>query len=464
MFDHLSSKISQALQHLRGKKTLSEVQVTKTIASLKTALLEADVSFLVVEELMSTLKTKAIGKKVVKGVSPEQQFIKIVQDELALIMGNSTGELSLGRPPFPILIVGPNGQGKTTFSGKLAHRLHHQKKRVLLVPADTFRPAAKEQMQTLAKRAGVDCFDSDLTTSPREILSAALEEAKKHKKEAVIIDTAGRLHDDDSSMEQVKEMAMAIKDHSPEILLVADAMTGRQAVPMAKRFHAAVHLTGVVLSKVDSDARGGAAISIRHMVGVPLRYLSTGEGLEDLELFHPDRLASRILGQGDVAGLVEKAERLIEQKEAEKAAKAIEKKKFGIDTFIDQIKMMERLGPLTSVAGMLPGLGTALRQAKDQAGVMENKFHHYKVMASSMTKAEKRNYSLLTGPRLERIAKGSGHSVRDVREFLSHFKKIKTVVETLPLNKMTSLSPKNPPKKHNHGRWGKSFFRGKKRS
>ncbi|MEI8346950.1 MAG: signal recognition particle receptor subunit alpha, partial [Pseudomonadota bacterium] len=352
MFDSLSDKFAQAFKTLQGKGKISEANIEETLSQVRTALLEADVNFKVVRDLISKVKEEALGEKVLKGVNPGQQFVKIVHDQLSKIMGDKNEELSLERPPVtPILIVGLNGQGKTTFSGKLAlHLTEKKKKNILLVPADTYRPAAKDQLQVLAKSIGVDCFDSDLKLSPREIALKAYEEAQKKHKDIIIIDTAGRLHVDDELMEELREVKEALKHYHPEVLLVADAMVGQESVSVAQVFQEKVGLTGVVLSKMDSDARGGAALSIKYVTGVPIRYISTGEKMKDLELFHPDRLAGRILDMGDVVSLVEKAQDEIDQNEAENMMKKMQKGRFTISDFIKQMEMMGKNDPAVSLA------------------------------------------------------------------------------------------------------------------
>ncbi len=359
MFDTLSEKFSNAFKYVQGKSKISEENIEETLKEVRTALLEADVNFKVVKDFISSVKEKAIGEKVIKGVNPGEQFVKIMHDELAKIMGDANEELNLDRPGIiPILIVGLNGQGKTTFSGKLAMHLKNKKKKdVLLVPADTFRPAAKAQLQTLAAQIGVDCFDSDLNLHPKEIALLAIEEAKKRHKTIVIIDTAGRLHVDLELMAQLKEVKLALEHLRPEVLMVADAMTGQEAVNVSKAFHDAIGVTGIVLSKMDSDAKGGAALSIRHVTGVPIRYVSMGEKMKDLELFHPDRLAKRILDMGDVVSLVEKAQENIDEKDAENMMKNFQKGKFTVDDFLKQMEMMNSLGSMTSILKMIPGMG-----------------------------------------------------------------------------------------------------------
>jgi signal recognition particle subunit SRP54 len=485
MFDTLSEKFSNAFKYVQGKSTITEANIEETLKEVRTALLEADVNFKVVKEFVSAVKEKALGEKVIKGVNPGEQFVKIMHDELAKIMGDANEELNLNRPGIvPILIVGLNGQGKTTFSGKLAlHLTAKKKKDVLLVPCDTFRPAAKAQLQTLAKQINVDCYDSNLSLKPQEIVLMAIEEAKKLHKSVVIIDTAGRLHVDEELMDQLKDVKAAINSLNPEVLMVADAMTGQEAVNVSKTFHDAIGVTGIVLSKMDSDAKGGAALSIRHVTGVPIRYVSMGEKMKDLELFHPDRLAKRILDMGDVVSLVEKAQENINEKDAESMMKNLEKGKFTVDDFMKQMEMMSNLGSMTSILKMLPGMGGMLRQLGDLSPA-ENEMKKMKVIISSMTKSERQDYKLIKESRLKRIAKGSGNTEEAVKEFLAKFKQMEQMMGGL-MSMMKGGMPgmgmpgmpgmggakkgfrpeanpfgdlPTPKKKGGKGPWGKGYF------
>ncbi len=429
MLDHLSDKFAEAFKNISGKGKISESNIEETLKVVKTALLEADVNFKVVKSFINNVKEKALGEKVIKGVNPGEQFIKIVHDELASIMGDENASLDIERDgPVPILIVGLNGQGKTTFSGKLSLFLRQkEKKNVLLVPADTFRPAAKDELITLAKNMGMDYFDSDLGKHPKDIAQDALAFAKENNKDIVIIDTAGRLHVDDELMGQIKEVRESLNSYNPEVLMVADAMTGQEAVNVAKSFHEAVNLTGVVLSKMDSDARGGAALSIRQVTGVPIKFISTGEKMKDLELFHPDRLAGRILDMGDVMSLVEKAEEAIDQDEAEKMMKRLEKGQFTVEDFMKQMDMMKNLGSMGSIMKMIPGMGGMMRQLGDLSPA-ENEMKRMRVIIDSMTKAERQNYKLIKESRMERIAKGSGNSLANVKDFLNKFRQMEKMM------------------------------------
>jgi signal recognition particle subunit SRP54 len=483
MFDTLSEKFSNAFKYIQGKSSISEENIEETLKEVRTALLEADVNFKVVKEFISAVKEKAIGEKVIKGVNPGEQFVKIMHDELASIMGEANEEINLNRAGIvPILVVGLNGQGKTTFSGKLALHLKSKKKKdVLLVPCDTFRPAAKAQLQTLAKQIDVECFDSDLSMHPKDIVKAAIDFANRSNKTILIIDTAGRLHVDDELMGQLKEVKDSIQAMNPEVLMVADAMTGQEAVNVSKTFHEAIGVTGIVLSKMDSDAKGGAALSIRHVTGVPIRYVSVGEKMKDLELFHPDRLAKRILDMGDVLSLVEKAQENINESDAESMMKNLEKGKFTVDDFMKQMEMMSNLGSMGSILKMIPGMGGMLRQLGDLSPA-ENEMKKMKVIIGSMTKEERQNYKVVKESRIKRIAKGSGNSEESVKDFLSKFKQMESMMGGLmsmmkggmPGMGMPGMAPgqkkgfrpeANPfgemgkeKKKGGKGPWGKGYF------
>lgn len=421
MLDSLSGKFSDAFRGLTGKSKITEENIEATLKEVRTALLEADVNFKVVKEFIEKVKAEALGEKVLRGVQPGQQFIKIVQDQLTALMGGGHQELNLNVPsPAVILIVGLNGAGKTTFSGKLALHLRTKlKKDPYLVPADNFRPAAKDQLLTHAKNIGVDYFDSDLSMTPAKIALAAVAEAKKLRKDVVIIDTAGRLQVDEELMSQLVDVKNAI--NPSEVLFIADAMTGQEAVNVAKVFHEKVTLTGVALTKMDSDARGGAALSIRHATGVPIKFVSTGEKMNELEPFHPDRLAGRILDMGDVVTLVEKAQDAINEDEAMGMMKNLEKGRFTISDFVKQMETLNRLGSMGSLLKMIPGMGGMLRQIGDLSGA-EGEMKKMRTMINSMTKKEREETKLLREPsRIARIAKGSGRTEGDVRDFLQKF-------------------------------------------
>ena len=470
MFDLLSEKFAHAFKAIRGQAKITESNIQQALADVRTALLEADVNFKVVKGFIENVKEKALGAKVLRGVNPEQQFTKIVQDELAHLMGVAhQGPSFEGKRPLVVLVVGLNGQGKTTFSGKLALFLSKKKsKRVLLVPADTFRPAAKTQLQVLASQAQVDCFDADVATkTPVAIVREALSEAKT--RDVVIIDTAGRLHVDDELMGQLAHLKESLSGENLQVFMVADAMAGQEAVQMAKTFHERVGITGVVLSKMDSDARGGAALSIRQVTGIPITYMSTGEKLKDLELFHPDRLASRILDQGDVVSLVEKAQEEIDEKEAEGMMKRLERGLFTVEDLVKQMNMMNKLGSMTSLLKMVPGMGGVLRQVGDLSPA-EGEMGAMKVIIGSMTKQERRNYKIIGESRLERIARGSGHSSQKVKDFLTKFSHMEKMMgqmgqmmkgggpQAAPSFKAPGVLKKAKKGKGRKGPWGHRYF------
>lgn len=424
MFDNLSEKFSDAFKNISGKGKISESNIEEAIKQIRSALLEADVNFKVVKELIASLKEKAMGEKVLRGVNPGEQFTKIVHDELVELMGKAHEDIELTQAINPVVIVGLNGAGKTTFTGKLALFLRNKKKEeAYLIPADNFRPAAKDQLIKHAKNMGVEYFDSDLSMLPVDIVKAGMEEAKKLGKKVVIIDTAGRLQVDQELMGQLKDVVDFLD--RPEVLLVADAMTGQEAVNVAKTFNEQIGLTGVVLSKMDSDARGGAALSIRYVTKVPIRFISVGEKMKDLEPFHPDRLAGRILDMGDVVTLVEKAQEAIDEKEAEEMVKRLEKNQFTIDDFVKQMENIGKLGSMGSIMKMIPGMGGVMRQLgnADLSGA-EDEMKKMKVITSSMTAQEKKNHKILNESRYSRIAKGCGRQVADIKEFIKKFEQM----------------------------------------
>lgn len=475
MFDTLSEKFSNAFKAVQGKSKITEDNIEEALKQVRTALLEADVNFKVVRDFISSVKEKALGEKVISKVNPSEQFIKIVHDELCKVMGEANQELDFNREgPVPLMIVGLNGQGKTTFSGKLSLHLKSKKnKKVLLVPCDTFRPAAKEQLQVLARQVGVDCYDSDLKKGPSALAKEAMEYASKEKYEVVIIDTAGRLHVDQELMQELKDVRAVLNRYRPEVLMVADAMTGQEAVNVSKVFHESVQLTGVVLSKMDSDAKGGAALSIRYVTGVPIRYISLGEKMKDLELFHPDRLAGRILDMGDVVSLVEKAQEVVDEKDAQNMMKNLEKGRFTVDDFMKQMQMMQNLGSMGSILKMIPGMGGMLRQVGDLAPA-EKEMKRMQVIISSMTKEERQDYKIIKEGRIKRIAKGSGHQESQVNEFLGKFRQMEKMMgglmkmmkgggmpsfpgmPAMPGFQGPENDSKGPKKKGNP--WGKSYF------
>ncbi len=427
MFDTLSEKFSDAFKTLKGQSKITESNIEQTLKVLRAALLEADVNFKVVRQFLQQIKEKSLGEKVIKGINPGEQFIKIVHDELTQLMGDAHREIDFSSTsPLPVLIVGLNGAGKTTFTGKLALYLKSKKKKnVYLIPADNFRPAAKDQLIVHAKSLGVDYFDSDLSCSPLEIVSQGMKKAAQLGKEVVLIDTAGRLQVDEELMQQLVQVRQSLKN--PEVLLVADAMTGQEAVNVAQTFHQRVQLTGAVLSKMDSDARGGAALSIKYVTQVPIRFMSVGEKMNDLEAFHPDRLAKRMLDMGDVVTLVEKAQDVVDEQEAEKMMKKMEKNQFTIADFIKQMDMISKLGSMESILKMIPGMGGMMRQVGDLSGA-QGEMDRIKVMVNSMTPQERENHQILNESRRKRIARGSGCSEQQVGDFLQKFEQMRKMI------------------------------------
>jgi signal recognition particle subunit SRP54 len=426
MFDNLSDKFSSAFKNISGKGKITESNIEDTLKLVRTALLEADVNFKVVKEFVNKVKEEALGEKVLRGVNPGEQFTKIMHDQLSELMGGEHKELSFEQDVNPILIVGLNGAGKTTFTGKLGLFLKNKKKKdVYLIPADNFRPAAKDQLIKHAKSLQIDYFDSDLSMLPKDIVVAGMAEAKKLGKNVVIVDTAGRLQVDDELMGQLKDVRDILKN--PEVLLVADAMTGQEAVNVANVFHEKIGLTGAVLSKMDSDARGGAALSIKYVTQVPIRFISVGEKMSELEPFHPDRLAKRILDMGDVVSLVEKAQEVIDEKEAERMMKRLEKQQFTIDDFIKQMDQINKLGSMQSIMKMIPGMGGMMKQVGDM-GQAEDEMKKMRILINSMTKKEKDDHKLLNDSRISRIAKGSGSTEKDVRDFITKFEQMQKMM------------------------------------
>ncbi len=426
MFDTLSEKFSDAFKSISGKGKITESNIDETLKSVRTALLEADVNFKVVKSFISEVKEKALGEKVLRGVNPGEQFIKIMHDELASLMGGENQALNIEGDLNTVLVVGLNGAGKTTFTGKLGLYLKQKKnKDVYLIPADNFRPAAKDQLIKHAKNLNIDYFDSDLSKLPAQIVKDGLAEAKKLKKNLVIVDTAGRLQVDEELMGQLEDVKKELP--TAETLLVADAMTGQEAVNVAKVFHDRIGLTGTVLSKMDSDARGGAALSITHVTNVPIKFISTGEKMKDLEPFHPDRLAKRILDMGDVVSLVEKAQENIDEKEAEKMMKRLENRQFTINDFVKQMEQISKLGSMGSILKMLPGMGGMLRQMGDLSPA-EDEMKKMRVITDSMTIKEKEDHKILNESRISRIAKGCGRKESDIKEFIKKFEQMQSMM------------------------------------
>jgi len=386
---------------------------------VRMALLEADVNFGVVKEFVASVTEKAVGHEVLASLSPGQQVIRIVHDELVELLGSTSEGLRLdGRQPVTIMLAGLQGSGKTTTAAKLARQLKESGRRPLLVPADVYRPAAIEQLKVLGDQVGVPVFASTTDQDPVDIARRAVAEAQRGDRDTVIIDTAGRLHVDDALMTELRNIAAAVP--LSEILFVADAMTGQDAVTVAERFNRDLEITGVVLTKMEGDARGGAALSVKKVTGKPIKFVGVGEGLDALEVFHPDRAASRILGMGDVLSLIEKAEKVVDQKKARKLARKIQKNAFTLEDFLEQIQQIKKMGNLEQLMGMIPGINK-LKQLKDAPKPDEKELIKTEAIIRSMTKKERQNHRIINASRRQRIAKGSGTSVAEVNRVLKSY-------------------------------------------
>ena len=421
MFDELSSKLSDTLRRLTGRGVLTEEAVKEGLRDIRTVLLEADVSFELTREFLERVQQKAVGEQVLKAVRPGQQLVKVVYDELVALLGEKQAPLAFSSiPPTIILIVGLQGSGKTTTAGKLARRLKAEQKAPFLIAADVYRPAAVEQLQTLGRQVDVGVHGEPGVTDVVGIVRRGIEAASKARARSVIVDTAGRLQIDDDMMQELVRLKAQIKPH--EILLVADGMTGQDAVRIAKGFHDALGLTGVILTKMDGDARGGAALSIYGVTHAPIKFVGTGEGLDGLEPFHPDRMAGRILQQGDVLSLVERAQQNVDEEESKQLArKATSKRGMDLQDFLTAMKQMQKLGPLKNVLGMLPGVDAKMLKG---ANLDDKRLKHVEAIVLSMTKKERGDPDLMNGSRRMRVAKGSGRTVQEVNQLLAQFKQM----------------------------------------
>jgi len=425
MFDSLAEKLQGTLSDVRNRGTLTEQDVDRAMREIRLALLEADVNFKVVRQFTAELKERCLGAEVIGKLKAGQQVVKIVAEELTALMGGASGGLAFSpRPPTVVLMVGLQGSGKTTAAAKLAKYLSEEHaSTVALAACDTYRPAAVEQLVKVGAQAGAEVYEQGTERDPVEIAAWALERAKQDGKDVLVIDTSGRLHVDEELMNELVRMRAAVKPHS--VLLVADAMTGQDAVNVAERFAEVVQFDGVVMSKLDGDARGGAALSIRAVTGKPILFASTGERLQQFERFHPDRMAQRILGMGDVMSLIEKAEREFDESDALAMERKLRRNEFGLDDFLDQLKMIRRMGPLTSLLGMIPGLGGA--QLQDMK-VDERELDRIQAMILSMTPQERHRPELIKGSRRLRIARGSGTSVQQVSRLIKQFGQARKVL------------------------------------
>lgn len=437
MFENLTERLSSTFRKLSGKATLSADNIQDALREVRRALLDADVALPVVKDFIDRVSARAIGQEVSASLTPGQAFIKIVRAELELLMGVSNAGLDLKAvPPAVVLMAGLQGAGKTTTTAKLAAWLKQQKKSVMVVSADVYRPAAIGQLQTLAEAVGVNFFPSDPTQTPLAIVKAAETEAKRRFVDVLIVDTAGRLAVDAAMMDEIRELHAAIRP--VETLFVVDAMTGQDAALTAKAFGDALPLTGVILTKADGDARGGAALSVRHVTGKPIKFIGVGEKTDALEPFHPDRMASRILGMGDVLSLIEEAERKVDKDKAEKLAQKIKKgKNFDLEDFREQLQQMHNMGGMAGIMDKLPGMGMLPPGAA--AKVDDSQFRRMEAIINSMTPKERRNPDLLNGSRKRRITEGSGTQVQDLNRLLKQHKQMQKVMKKMKGGNMANL-------------------------
>jgi signal recognition particle subunit SRP54 len=418
MFENLSDKLQRVFKNLRGEGKLTEQHLDEALKEIRMALLESDVNFKVVKQFTDSVKSKAIGQEVMQSLSPGQQVVKIVRDELIEMLGGTNVRINFApQPPSSIMLVGLQGSGKTTSSGKLAKWLQKGGHRPLLVSVDVYRPAARDQLKVIAKDIGVKLWEGSPTDKPLELCQAALREARNTAHDVVVIDTAGRLHIDEALMNELHEIKNTIRPN--EILFVADAMLGQDAVKSAQQFHERLGFNGFILTKMDGDARGGAALSIKQVTGQPVKFVGIGEKYDALELFHPDRLVSRIMGMGDILSLIEKAEEVVDKKKAVELQEKMLSDNFTLDDFRDQLKQIRKLGALDQIIGMLPSIGPFKDMQKVK--VDEKELVRVEAIINSMTPKERRNHQLINGSRRKRIARGSGTSVQQVNQLLKQY-------------------------------------------
>ncbi len=428
MFDSLSSKLQNAFRNLRGLGKISESNVTDSLREVRMALLEADVNFKVARDFIERVKTKSIGAEVVQSVQPGQQIIKIINDELVELLGSQNASLNLNGNPSSIMMVGLHGAGKTTSSGKLARLLQKQGRQPLLVAADVYRPAAMDQLETLGKQIGIPVFVKRGETDVLKIAREAMDFAKTENRNVIIFDTAGRLQIDEPLVQELVRLRDLVKPQ--EILLVLDAATGQEAVNVATHFDQALQITGSILTKLDGDARGGAALSMKSVTGKPIKFMGIGEKLEDFEPFHPERMASRILGMGDVVSLVEKAAEAVSEEDAKKLEEKMRKGEFTLEDFLEQLRAMKKMGPLEGIMKMLPGGAEALKQV--DVGKQEKEFKRMEGMVCAMTPKERRTPQILNANRRRRIAAGSGVSVTELNTMLNKFSQMQQMMKKMP--------------------------------
>ena len=438
MFENLSERLERSFKLLKGQGKITEINVAETLKDVRRALLDADVNYSVAKQFTDTVKAKALGQNVITAVKPSELMVKIVHDELALLMGGVAVDVNLSGNPTVILMSGLQGSGKTTFSGKLARKFKSEKgKRPLLVACDVYRPAAIEQLKVLGEQIDVPVYTEPESKNPVEIAQNAIKHAKAHNYDMVIVDTAGRLAVDEQMMDEIEAIKKAVNPQ--ETLFVVDAMTGQDAVNTAKEFNQRLDFDGVVLTKLDGDTRGGAALSIRTVVDKPIKFVGTGEKLEALDVFHPARMADRILGMGDIVSLVERAQQQYDEEEARRLQKKIAKNQFDFNDFMAQIAQIKKMGNLKDLASMIPGVGKAIKDVD----IDDNAFKGIEAIIQSMTPLERRNPEIINGSRRQRIAKGSGTSLQEVNRLLKQFestrKMMKMATSMKSLNMMRKM-------------------------
>ncbi len=434
MFEALSDRLNDIFTGLRGKGTLTERDVDTAMREIRLSLLEADVNFKVVKSFVARVKERCIGAEVMQSLTPGQQVVKVVHEELLATLGEAARLELSNTPPSIILLAGLQGSGKTTTAAKLALALRKQGHHPLMAALDVYRPAAIDQLISLGKQLNIPVYSEGSKADPVQIAANAVQEARKNANTVVILDTAGRLHIDEAMMTELQHIEQRVKPH--EVLLVADAMTGQDAVHAAEEFHRAVSITGMILTKMDGDARGGAALSIRQVTGVPIKYMGTGEKTDALEVFHPDRLAQRILGMGDVLSLIEKAQEQISEDDAKKLEKKMRTATFNLDDFLNQMRQIRKMGPLTQLVELIPGMRGAMKQMGGAPDMNDKEVKRIEAIITSMTRQERQNPSIIDGSRRRRIAKGSGTTVQDVNQLLNQFKEMQKMMKQLTSGKM----------------------------
>ena len=434
MFENLSEKLERSFKVLKGQGKITEINVAETLKEVRRALLDADVNYKVAKQFTDTVKAKAMGQDVINALKPSELMVKIVHDELALLMGGEQAEFKIEGKPAIILMSGLQGSGKTTFSGKLARKLKSEKgKRPLLVACDVYRPAAIEQLRVLGEQIAVPVYSEPDSKNPIDIALHAIDEAKRNNNDLVIIDTAGRLAVDEQMMQEIEAIKKAV--NPTETLFVVDAMTGQDAVNTAKEFNDRLDFDGVVLTKLDGDTRGGAALSIRTVVTKPIKFIGTGEKMEAIDVFHPERMADRILGMGDVVSLVERAQEQFDEEEAKRLQKKIQKNKFDFDDFLKQIEQIKKMGNLKELASMIPGVGKAIKDVD----IDDNAFNGIEAIIRSMTPQERTHPEVLNQSRKMRIAKGSGTSIQEVNRLVKQFDQTRKMMKMVTGNQAMSM-------------------------